>query len=368
MANKLVQNLFKPLKVGDITLPNRIAMAAMTRLRADPKTDVPNDLHVEYYTQRATAGLLISEGAPISKESIGVQGAASLYTPEQVKGWKKVTDAVHAKGGRIFAQLWHGGRSAHESFSGVKPIGPSPIKIRDPVPAPPEYELPREMTKDDIKRVTEEFRKAAENAKQAGFDGVELHGANGYLIDEFLKDAVNLRKDEYGGSVENRCKFPLEVVDTLVKVWGKDRVGIKLSPVVRFLDVYDSNPEATFTHMMKQLDKRGIAYVQLVEADKSKSSQYGPGDVQMPHVLKSLRPHFKGAILMNNGFSPEKASQAIEDGIGDFASFGRLYISNPDLVERAKNQWPYAKADYKYFYFGGPKGYTDYPTDRKSVV
>lgn len=366
MSSKLIKNLFKPLKVGDLTLSNKISMSAMTRLRADPKTDIPNDLHVEYYSQRAAAGLILSEGTPISKLARGVEGAGSLYTSEQVKGWKKVTDAVHSKGGKIFAQLWHGGRSAHAQYGGGQPFSASGLKIRDQVQGGLPYEEPKAMTKDDIKMVVEEFRNAAENARQAGFDGVELHGGYGYLIDEFLKDHTNKRTDEYGGiSVENRARFPLEVMNALISVWGKDRVGIKISPAVRYQDVYDSDPVATYSYLLKELDKKGIAFVEIVESSPGKSTHYGPGIEQLPHVTKTFRPYFKGPIMINSGLSPESAAEAIESGDADFASFGRLYLSNPDLVERVKNGWPLAQGDFNTFYFGGAKGYTDYPAYKK---
>lgn len=363
MSVKIVENLFKPFKLGPYTLSNRFVMAAMTRLRADPKTGVPDDLHVQYYTQRASAGLILSEGAPVSGNSLGVLGAGGLYTPEQVKGWKKVIDAIHSKEGRIFAQLWHQGRTAHAEYAGEQPIAPSPLKIRDIPRGGLPYEVPREMTKDDIKRVTEEFIKAAENAKEAGFDGVEVHGATGYLIDEFLRDGTNKRTDEYGGSPENRARFPLEVVDALIGVYGRDKVGIKLSPVMRYNDMYDSDPIATYSHLLKELDKKEIAFVELIEADSIKmpNSEYDSGDKQIENVSKTFRPFFKGALIANNNYTPEAAAKVIEEGTADLVSFGRQFVANPDFVERTMKQKGYNQFDFTTFFTGGPKGYIDYP-------
>lgn len=353
--------LFERYKIGDLTLSNRFVMCSMTRCRCDPKDGIPTDLHVEYYSQRASAGLIMTECSPIAKNGQSFMGTGGIYTDEQVEGWRKVTDAVHAKGGKIFIQIWHAGRSAHPDLIGEPNIGPSPIAIKgDLIPEYP-HKVPREMTKEDIKIVLEQFKKGALNAKKAGFDGIELHGANGYLVDEFLRDGSNHRKDEYGGSVEKRARFCLEAIDILIDVFGRNRVGIKLSPVGRYQDMYDSNPLATYTYLLQELDKRGIAYVQLVEpGDKNTSSEQVEPEKQIPNVCKALRPHFKRTIIINNNQTPDSAIEAIKAGDADLVSFARSFIANPDYVERVKNGWDVNQPDYSLLYTGGEKGYIDY--------
>lgn len=363
MDTKSTNILFEKYKLGDLTLSNRFVMSSMTRCRCDPKTGVPTDLHVLYYSQRASAGLIMTECAPIAQNGQSFLGNGGIYTPEQVEGWKRVTDAVHAKGSKIFMQIWHAGRSAHPGLVGEENIGPSPIAIKgDLIPGFP-HKVPREMTKEDIKQVLGQFKQAAINAKKAGFDGIEPHAANGYLIDEFLRDVTNHRTDEYGGSVENRARFCLEVIDVFIEVFGANRVGIKLSPVGRYQDMYDSNPLATYSYLLKQLEKRGIVYVQLVEPGDKNSipEQVETGEQQIPHVCKALRPFFKGTIIINNNQTPETAAKAIREGDANLVSFARSFLSNPDLVDRVRHGWPTNQPDFSTFYKGGEKGYTDYP-------
>jgi len=350
--------------LGDLTLPNRIIMASLTRNRADPKTGIPNDLHVEYYSQRASAGLILTECSPISNNAQSFLGAGGIYTKEQVEGWKRVTESVHQKQGKIFIQIWHGGRAVNPTTVGEQTFGPSAVAIRGKNKYGQEYAVPKEMTKEDIELVKGWFKTGAQNAKEAGFDGIELHGANGYLVDEFIRDGSNKRTDEYGGSIENRCRFCLEVIDILIEVFGAKRVGIKLSPVGRFQDMYDSDPVATYKYLLEELSNREIAYVQLMEPLEAFRGEpfYEEGDKQIAQVCKTLRPYFKGTLVINNNLTPEGAANAIREGYADFASFGRYFISNPDFVERIKNKWSYAEWDRNTFYTGNEKGYTDYPT------
>jgi len=365
MSKQALNVLFQSYKLGDLTLRNRIVMASMTRCRADPKNGVPTDLHAKYYAQRASAGLVLTECSPISVNGQSFLGTGGIYTKDQIQGWKKVTDAVHSKGTPIFTQLWHAGRSAIPALVGEPNIGPSAIGIRGSLFPGMDYAVPKEMTKDDIKKVIELFRQAALNAKEADFDGVELHGANGYLIDSFLRTSANQRTDEYGGSVENRSRLCLQVIDAFIDVYGANRVGVKLSPVGRYQDMCDENPTETFTYLVKELNKKNIAYIQLSEPDApnpNDKSGYVAPHVQMPQVSKVLRPHFKGPLMINNNLTPESAAQAINDGTADLVSFARYYINNPDFVERIQSgaeintQW-----DFNTFYQGGEKGYTDYP-------
>jgi len=345
-------------------------MASLTRLRCDPSTGIPTDLHAEYYAQRAKgAGLIITESAPISHIAQAQLGAGCCYTDEQMEGWKKVVDAVHKENCPIILQLWHGGRSCHPLLIGEQNIAPSPIALRavlrsKNVP----HETPKEMTLEDIAQVKKEFKQAAINAKKAGFDGVEIQGANGYLVDQFLRSATNQRSDIYGGSVENRARFCLEVIDDLIEVFGKGRVGIKLSPVGRSMDMFDEDPKATFGYLLTELDKRGIAYVQLMEPGQMLSeikfkipTYYPPGNEQIEHVAKTFRPYFRGTLITNMRHTPETALETIKAGEADLISFGRLFIGNPDLPQRIQNGWPLAEFDDTTLYGGKEKGYSDYP-------
>lgn len=367
--------LLKKIKLGNIELKNKVIMSSLTRCRADYKTKAPNRLHVQYYSERAeSAGMILTESSLIEPRSDGFPGACGIYTLEQVEGWKRVTEAVHKVNGRIFLQIWHSGRAAFNKDINGFPIAPSAIRNRHPVNFPNfslEYDIPKEMTKDDINEVLEFFQKGAENAKEAGFDGLELHGANGYLIDQFLQDATNKREDEYGGSIENRCRFPLQTMDILCNVFGSDKVGIRLSPVGRFNDMFDSNPEELSKYLLKELNKRKIAFVEAARPIKDLSipNLYGVDEIkQMPNLLKTFRENFKGLLIGNNNFSFEEANNYIEEEIVDMVSFGRLFIANPDLVERFINNWEFNALDTKTYYEGGYKGYNDYPKHKKLIM
>ncbi|WP_072390676.1 alkene reductase [Hyphomicrobium sp. CS1GBMeth3] len=353
--------LFTPLTIGTLTLPNRIVMAPLTRNRANPDGDVPNDLIAKYYAQRASAGLIISEGTQISPEGKGYIQTPGIYSPEQVEGWKKVTAAVHAKGGRIFAQLWHVGRVSHTSLqpNGQAPLAPSAITAKTKVFTPTGFadaSPPRALETSEIPRIIAEYRKAAENAKTAGFDGVELHGANGYLIDQFLRDGSNKRTDAYGGSVENRTRLLAEVLAALTSVFPATRVGVRLSPFSKFSDMSDSDPMTTFSAAIARANDAGLGYVHVIEGDTGASR-----DLPAGADLRTLRKLVKVAYLANNIYDRENAIEAVETGAADLIAFGRLFIANPDLVERLARNAPLNEPQPATFYGGGAEGYTDYP-------
>jgi N-ethylmaleimide reductase len=352
--------LFEPFSLGDLTLRNRIVMAPLTRNRATPGSDAPQDLNVEYYRQRAGAGLIITEATQISQEGQGYIYTPGLYTDEQVAGWQRINRAVHEAGGLIFAQMWHVGRISHTSLqpNGAQPVAPSPIQAKTqtyladgfaPVSAPRALEL------DEIPRVLREYEVAAANAKRAGFDGVEIHGANGYLIDQFLKDGTNKRTDEYGGSVENRMRFALQVVAAIAKVWDTSRIGIRLSPVSPANDAIDSDPAAVFVPLARKLSEAKLAYIHVVEGATG-----GPRD-NAPFDWRALRNAFKGAYIANNGYTRELAIEALREDRADLIAFGKAFIANPDLPERLRRNAPLNEPDKATFYGGGAKGYTDYP-------
>lgn len=363
--------LLTPTKIGDIEVKNRVVMASLSRGRTDPKTGIPNERMLRYYSDRAGAGLLLTEASPISMEGHPWPGAGCIYTKDHAEGWKKITDAVHEKGGKIIVQLWHGGRQTDPTFTGIQSVAPSEIALKKLDPKTGDViseNMPRAVTQKDIKRILEDYKNAAKVAMEAGFDGVEVHGANGYLIDEFIRTGTNQRTDDYGGSVENRCRLCLEVIDICIDIWGAKKVGIKLSPVGRFGDMYDENPIETYTYLVKELDKRGIAYIQFYEADSNASarnikSEHISGHEQIPEVNKTFRPLFSGTIMANGGFNPETAEKIIEAKNADVVSFGRLFITNPDLIERIQNNWPLnTDYDYSTFWFGEDKGYIDHLT------
>lgn len=344
--------LFSSLHLGDLTLPNRIIMSPLTRARSG-KDRIPNDLMAEYYSQRATAGLIISEATSVTPMGVGYADTPGIWSQKQVEGWKKTTEAVHDKGGLIFLQLWHVGRISHSRFlNGEKPVAPSAIKpaghvsLVRPVT---EYETPRALETSEIAEIIEAYHRGAENAKKAGFDGVEIHGANGYLLDQFLQDKTNHRTDLYGGSIENRARLLLEVTDAATAIWGPDRVGVHLAPRCDAHDMGDSNPLATFSYLVEQLDNKKIAFIVTREhqADDSISPQ--------------LRKLFSGTFIANEGFSHESASQALRENLADAVAFGKAYIANPDLVQRFQQQAPLNDPQPETFYGGGAKGYTDYP-------
>ncbi len=353
--------LFRPLQAGDISLSNRIVMAPLTRNRAAPGTDAPREITVEYYRQRASAGLIVSEGSQISRQGQGYIWTPGIYTDEQIAGWTRVTDAVHAAGGRIVIQLWHVGRVSHVSLQagGQPPVAPSatPAKTRTYLEAGfTEVSPPRALALEEIPGVVQDFARAAERAREAGFDGVEIHGANGYLLDQFLKDGSNGRTDAYGGSIENRARFMLEVAEAVAKAWSPGRVGIRLSPVTPANGIADSNPQPLFEHVARQLGELGLAFVHVIEGATG-----GPRD-NIPFDYAALKNAFGGVYIANNGYTGDLAAQALRSGAADAVAFGKAFISNPDLVDRLRTGAPLNEWDQQTFYGGGERGYTDYPT------
>ena len=357
-------SLFSPIAVGSIPLSHRIVSASLTRLRSDQPGDVPGDLMVEYYGQRASAGgLQIAEATPVSVQGRGYLGSPGIYADEQVAGWRRVTDAVHAKGGRILLQLWHVGRQSHVSMTGgPTPVAPSAIPVEDLVftrdgwvPTSPS----RALAVEEIAGIVEQFRQGAVRAKAAGFDGVEVHGANGYLIDQFIQDGSNRRTDLYGGPVENRARFLFEVVEAVTSVWGGDRVGVRVGPSGTFGSMSDSNPEATFGYIARELNRFGLAYLHVIEPRIVGSQALVDG--QPAVAAARLRPLFKGLIIAAGGFEKESAEEIIARGDADLVAFGRHFAANPDLVERYRNGWPLNPHDRDTFYGGDARGYTDYP-------
>lgn len=344
--------LFDPVTIGDLALPNRIIMAPLTRLRAGDR-HVPTPLMAEYYVQRASAGLIISEAVPVSPQGIGYPRVPGIWSGEQVEGWRRITRAVKAAGGRIFMQLWHVGRISDPEFhGGARPVAPSAIAPRGTVsllrPKRP-YVTPRALELAEIPGIVEAFRRGAEHAQAAGFDGVEIHGANGYLLDQFLQDSTNHRDDAYGGSIENRARLLLEVTDAAISVWGPDRVGMHLAPRCDSHDMGDSNPAALFGHVVRELDARGIAFI--CARERIGPDSLGP----------QLRAAFRGAYIVNEGFTRETAEQALAEGRADAVAFGKAFLANPDLPERFRLGAPLNAPVPETFYAHGPEGYIDYP-------
>lgn len=345
--------LFDPIKVGDLTLPNRVFMAPLTRQRAS-EGRVPNELMRDYYVQRASAGLILSEATSVTPMGVGYADTPGIWSDEQVEGWKLVTKGVHDAGGHIFLQLWHVGRISDPHFlDGQLPVAPSAIAAGGHVsllrPQRP-FVTPRALELREIPGVLAAFRTGAVNAQKAGFDGVEIHGANGYLLDQFLQDSTNKRTDDYGGSVENRARLMLEVADAAISVWGADRVGMHLAPRRDSHSMGDSDPAATFGYVAKELGKRKIAFIAARE-------HVGPDSLG-----PSLKQAFGGVYVANEQLSKESAEQLLQSGAADAAAFGKAFISNPDLPKRFKNNAPLAEWDSSTFYAAGPKGYIDYPT------
>lgn len=345
-------SLFDPLPLGDITLPNRIIMSPLTRCRAD-EGRVPNALMAEYYSQRAGAGLIISEATAVTPMGVGYPDTPGIWSQAQVEGWKLITKTVHEKGGRIFLQLWHVGRISHPLYlDGSLPLAPSAIAPQGHVSlVRPEtaYVTPRALELPEIPGIIEAFRKGAENAKKAGFDGVEIHGANGYLLDQFLQDSTNLRSDVYGGSIENRARLMLEVTDAVISVWGSNHVGMHLAPRGDAHTMGDSNPLATFSYVARELGKRKIAFICARE-------HLGHG-----RIVPELKKIFGGVFIANEGFTRESAEQVIAAGEADAVAFGKLFLANPDLPERFLAGRELNTPQPESFYAKGPKGYTDYP-------
>lgn len=360
-------DLFSPIQLGRYTLPNRIVMAPLTRNRAGAG-NVPHALNALYYAQRASAGLLISEATQVSAYGIGYPATPGIHTPEQIEGWKLVTDAVHEKGGRIFLQLWYTGRISHPSLlpNGELPVAPSAIA---PEGTASTYEgdkpfvTPRALETEEIPGIVDLYRQGAANALTAGFDGVEVHNANGYLLDQFLRDGTNHRTDRYGGSIENRVRLPLEVLEAVIDVWGADRVGIRISPSSTFNSMTDSNPEAHFGYFVEQLNRYNLAYLHVLEPSESDLRH---GGTAVP--TSYFRPIYKGNLMVNWDYDFEKGNAAITSGSADLVSYGKLFIANPDLPERFRLNAPLNQPNPATFYGGSSEGYTDYPSLQEQQV
>jgi N-ethylmaleimide reductase len=353
-------DIFSPFRLGPLELPNRAVMAPMTRNRAGPG-NVPTALNATYYAQRAGAGLIVSEATQISPQGIGYPGTPGIHSAAQVAGWKLVTDAVHGAGGRIFLQLWHVGRISHPLLQpgGALPVAPSAIAPAGQAWTTNGMEAfvtPRALETGEIPGIVEDYRRGAANAREAGFDGVELHGANGYLIDQFLRDGTNKRTDRYGGSAANRAQFLIEVTEALIDEWGGERVGVRLSPTNPYNDIADSNPAATFSTAARELNRLGVAYLHIVEP--------GPGDPvaagELPDI-RFFRKIWHGPLIANKGYDLERANAVLREGAADLVSFAALYLANPDLDQRFRRGGPFNPPDRKTFYGGAAKGYTDYP-------
>ena len=346
--------LFDPITVGDLELPNRIIMAPLTRARAIGGERVPNALMAQYYVQRASAGLILSEATAVMAQGVGYADTPGIWSDEQVAGWKVVTDAVHKAGGRIMLQLWHVGRISDPIFlGGAAPVAPSAVAAKGHVSIVRplrDYVVPRALALEEIAGVVAAFRKGAENAKLAGFDGVEIHGANGYLLDQFLQDGTNKRTDIYGGSIENRARLMLEVTDACVEVWGAGRVGMHLAPRRDAHDMSDSDPKATFGYVARELGKRGIAFI---------CAREGLGDDRLGPYLKQ---EFGGVYIANESLTKESGEQLVKSGEADAVAFGKWFIANPDLPRRLETDAPLNEARPDRFYHPSSEGYTDYPS------
>ncbi|MDY0746821.1 alkene reductase [Paucibacter sp. R3-3] len=354
-------NLFSPTTVGAIRVTNRIVMAPLTRSRAGAD-GVPSPLAIDYYRQRASAGLIISEATNISAQARGYAFTPGIFTEAQVAAWRKITDAVHAAGGKIVNQLWHVGRVSHADLHGGEPpVAPSAIQAGELVylesrtQAPPS--MPRALRTDEIPLILQDYKHAAQCALEAGFDGVEVHSANGYLLEQFVRDSTNLRSDRYGGSLENRLRFPLEVVEAVAEIWGPHRVGVRLSPLTRSAGAIplDSDPQATYGRYAEHLGELGLAYLHCVEGQTRGANEASGFD------FKALHRAFGGRYIANNSYDRQMAIDAVASGHADLVSFGRPFIGNPDLVERLRLGAPLAEADRAHYYGEGAEGYTDYP-------
>ncbi|MEI6082365.1 MAG: alkene reductase [Verrucomicrobiota bacterium] len=353
-------DLFSPIQLGPLALPNRVFMAPLTRCRAS-EGHVPNNLNAEYYSQRAGAGLIISEATSVSPRGYGYPNTPGIHTETQVAGWKKITNAVHSKGGHMYLQLWHVGRISHPAYQedGTQPVAPSAVKPKGHVftgAAMEEYVTPRALEIGEIPGIIEEYIHGAKLAKEAGFDGVEIHNANGYLLDQFLRDGTNLRSDSYGGSAQNRARLTLEVTEAVCGIWGADRVGIRFSPAGVFNDMRDSNPLETFGHVLGELNRFGLAYAHITQVtaqDIAHGAVAGVGP-------KELKPFWGGKIVSAGGFTLESGNLALAEGWADAIAFGVPFIANPDLPERFRRKSTLNQPDEASFYGGTEKGYTDY--------
>ena len=355
---KTKPDLFTPIEVGPLKLPNRIVMAPLTRSRADAG-NVPTALNALYYAQRASAGLIISEATQVAPEGQGYISTPGIHSAEQIRGWQCVTGAVHVAGGRVVLQLWHVGRISHQSFQpgGKLPVAPSAIRPNgqaytangfEPIPTP------RALETDEIPGIVQQYAQGARNAMEAGFDGVEVHGANGYLIDQFLRDGTNKRTDQYGGSIENRTRFLLEVVDAVIAAAGAERTGLRISPQNGQNDISDSDPQRLFNHVASALSGKGLAYLHVIEGDTG-------GTPVPPFDYQEIKRCFGGIVIANNGFDKARADEAIEEGRADLIAFGKPFIANPDLVIRLFLDAPLMPVNRETLYGGSEQGYTDYP-------
>jgi N-ethylmaleimide reductase len=360
-----MSTLFSAARIGPYDLSHRVVMAPLTRMRSDPG-DIPSDLMVEYYSQRTSkGGLIISEATPVSIRGYGYAGAPGVYSDSQIAGWRRVTDAVHAKGGWMFLQLWHVGRQSHSDLqpNGEAPVAPSAIAAEgyaDTKEGEVPFSMPRALALEEIPGTIEEFRAGAERALSAGFDGVEIHGANGYLPDQFLQDGTNKRTDEYGGPIENRARFLLEITKAAITVWGADRVGVRLSPNSTYGSMSDSDPAATFGYVADQLDRLGVAYLHVIEPRIKGIEEIAKG--QAPVAALQLRQKFSRTLIAAGGFNGESAAAIVAAGDADLVAFGRHFIANPDLPERLRRKLPLNRYDRLTFYGGDGRGYIDYPT------
>jgi N-ethylmaleimide reductase len=367
-------SLFSPLQIGPYHLKHRLVMAPLTRMRAEKPSLAPRPLNAKYYAQRATSGgLIIAEASPVMATGFGSPGVPGIYSEHQIRGWREVVEAVHAKGGVIFLQLWHVGRVSHSSFQpgGVLPVAPSAV----PIPADLKtmtadgkavsYETPRALETSEIPGVIDAYRQAARNALKAGFDGVEIHGANGYLIEQFLQSHTNLRTDQYGGSIENRVRFLIEVTQAAIEVWGADRVGVRLSPYGVANGSGEPDPMPLYSHAIKSLDPLGLAYLHFVEPRSSGAGRAEVNHQNVPAAMVLFRPMWSSKLITAGGFAGETADAAIAAGHADAIAFGRIFISNPDLPRRLQRGFPLTPYNRATFYGGEEIGYTDYPVYRE---
>ena len=363
--NKQDDALFRLYTLGPLELPNRVLMSPLTRSRAAQPGDVPTDLNAEYYAQRAGAGLIISEATQVSPQGKGYAFTPGIHSQEQVDGWRKVTEAVHGAGGRIQAQLWHVGRISRPELQpgGQKPVAPSAIQpdgaytFISAESGMVEVQEPRALELDELPGIVEQYRQGAQNAKAAGFDGVQIHAANGYLLDQFIRSGSNHRTDAYGGSVENRIRLPLEVVRAVIEIWGPERVGIRVSPTGSFNGMHDDDPLETYSAFAEALDATGITYIEVVEDSFQGNHESGRPE----SIIDAIRARFSHTYIGNGAYTAEEARQRIDAGRCDLVTFGRPFIANPDLPERFRRGAPLNEWDEATFYGGDEHGYTDYP-------
>jgi N-ethylmaleimide reductase len=364
-------SLFSPLKVGPYLLKHRVVMAPLTRMRAERQSFAPRPLNADYYGQRATqGGLIIAEASPVLATGRGNPATPGIYSQAQLEGWRAVVEAVHAKGGLIFLQLWHVGRVSHSSFqpNGALPVAPSAVPITgsgmmamtsDGKVVP--YETPRALETSEIAGIVEAFRQGAQNALAAGFDGVEIHGANGYLLEQFLQSRSNLRTDQYGGGIENRARLLMEITQAAIEVWGGGRVGVRLSPYGVANESGEADPMPLYSYVVKSLDRLGLAYVHFIEPRSSGAGRAEVNHQNAPSAMVLFRPLWNGVLISAGGFTGETAEAAIAQGHADAIAFGRIFISNPDLPRRLRHGFPITPYNRATFYGGDAAGYTDYP-------